>query len=96
MLNRLTLTAKIAFVCFVLGKFCFLPSVAYLFLGKMDLAYMSMYCYITFILLSVVFAIVDIKSKRLSLDDLRNRISDSDEEQTIVVKVKNGKIIEFT
>ena len=57
---------------------------------------MSMYCYITFILLSVVFAIVDIKNKKLSLDELRNRINDSDEEQTIVVKVKNGKIVEFT
>jgi|13_taG_2_1085334.scaffolds.fasta_scaffold05260_7 hypothetical protein len=96
MFNNLHLTAKIAFVCFVLGKFCFLPSVAYLFLGKMDLAYMSIYCYITFILISIVFAIIDIKSKRLSLNDLRNRISNSDEEQTIVVKVKNGKIIEFS
>jgi hypothetical protein len=96
MLNRLTLTAKIALFCFVLGKFCFLPSVAYLFLGKMDLAYMSIYCYITLILLSVIFAIIDIKSKRLSLDNLRNRISNTDEEQTIVVKVKNGKIIELS
>ena len=57
---------------------------------------MSMYCYITFILLSVVFAIVDIKNKKLSLDELRNRINDSDGEQTIVVKVKNGKIIEVS
>ena len=95
MLNRLKLTAKIAFVCFVLGKFCFLPSVAYLFLGKMDLAYISIYCYITFILLSVIFSIIDIKRKRINISDLRNKIEDSHDEQTIIVKVKDGKIIEL-
>lgn len=93
-MKNLSLNAKIAFGFFILGKISFLPSVSFLFLGKKDLSLISIFFYISFILMSIVFCLIDIKRKKQEIDFVKDRIVNSKKEETIVLKVKNGKIVE--
>tara|TARA_B100000674_G_C37376034_1_gene705297 strand:+ start:252 stop:545 length:294 start_codon:yes stop_codon:yes gene_type:complete len=92
--KNLSFMTKTAFVSFILGKLCFLPSVVYLFLQKKEVV-VFIALYIFFILVSIITSAIDMRKKESSIVNIKNLICDSKEEKVISVKVKNGKIIEI-
>ena len=95
--NSLDIKSKLAFVFFVLGKLCFIPSAYFILTKQTYLSKVSLSMYSFFIASSLVLSFISIKSKSINLDLLKNKIKKEEtNSKTFVVKVENGKIVKIT
>ena len=97
LIERLCLKTKVAFACFVLGKMTSVPSVYFLFADQKDKAITCIIVYVVLIALSIILSYLSLKDEAVNLhmSSYLNKI-DSSVEKTLVVKVKDGKIIEVS
>ena len=89
MFRDISLKAKIAFVCFIIGKMTSLPTVYFIFSGDSDEAFLMACIYSGLILLSIVFSILAAKDKKSNLKMIEDCIK---KKGTYTFKIVDGKI----
>ena len=89
MFKDISLKAKIAFVCFIIGKMTSLPTVYFIFSGNSEEAFLMACIYSGLILLSIIFSLLAMRDKRSNMRIIEECIKNKG---TRTFKVVNGKV----
>ena len=89
MFKDISLKAKIAFVCFIIGKMTSLPTVYFIFSGDSEEAFLMACIYSGLILLSIIFSLLAMRDKRSNMRIIEECIKNKG---TRTFKVVNGKV----
>ena len=89
MFRDISLKAKIAFICFIIGKMTSLPTVYFIFSGDSEEAFLMACIYSGLILLSIIFSLLAMRDKKSNMRIIEECVKNKG---THTFKVVNGKI----